>query len=82
MKNRVTTVEAPWRTGMNRVDPAHVPGCFKMFNTIGANQDEPERMSRTGINRGDAVAIPTHSVPHPCLYHDIPAAMKTPVLGR
>ena len=43
-------------------EPAHVPGCFKMFNTTGANRGEPGRISRTGVNRGDAVAIPAHSV--------------------
>ena len=59
---------------MNRVEPAHVPGCFKMFNTTGVNRDEPGRMSNTGVNRdepgrmsntgvnrGDAGAIPAHS---------------------
>ena len=29
-------------------------------------------MSRTGVNRGDAVAIAAHSVTSPCLYRDIP----------
>ena len=58
--NRGRTVAAPWRTlAMNRVEPAHVPGCFKMFN--GVNRDEPGRMSNTGVNRGDAGAIPAHS---------------------
>ena len=46
---------------MNRVEPAHVPGCLKMFNTTGGNRDEPGRMSNTGVNRGDAGAIPAHS---------------------
>ena len=59
--NRGRSVAAPWRTGMNRVEPAHVPGCFKMFNTTGVNRDEPGRMSNTGVNRGDAGAIPAHS---------------------
>ena len=51
----------PWRTGMNRVEPALVPGCFKMFNTTGAYRESPARMSNTGVNRGDAGAIPAHS---------------------
>ena len=45
----------------NRDEPAHFPGCFKMFNTTGVNRDEPGRMSYTGVNRGDAGAIPAHS---------------------
>ena len=53
-----------------------------LFNTTGANRDRPGRMSRTGVDRGDAVAIPAHSVAQPCLYRDIPVAIKTPVLGR
>ena len=67
---------------MNRVDPAHVPGCFKMFNTTGPNQDEPGSMSRAGVNRGDAVAVPAHFMAPPCQYRDIPATMKTPALGQ
>ena len=55
--NRGRTVAAPWRTLANR----DVPGCFKMFNTTGVNRDEPGRMSNTGVNRGDAGAIPAHS---------------------
>ena len=85
MINRVTPFAAPLRTlanGMNRVEPAHVPGCFKTFNKTGAHGDEPRRMSRTGVNWGAAVAIPAHSVAPQCLYRNIPAAMKTPVLGR
>ena len=38
---------------MNRVEPALVPGCFKMFNTTVVNREEPGRMSNTGVNRGD-----------------------------
>ena len=41
------------------------PVVFKMFNKTGANRDEPGRMSRTGVNRGDAVAIPAHSMAPP-----------------
>ena len=62
--NRGRTVAAPLKTfanRKNRVEPAHVPGCFKMFNTTGVNRDEPGRMSNTGVNRGDAGAIPAHS---------------------
>ena len=51
----------PWRTGMNRVEPGHAPGCFKMFNTTEVNRDELGRMSNTGVNWGDAGAIPAHS---------------------
>ena len=61
----------------NRVEPAHFPGCFKMFYTTEANRDEPGMMSRAGVNRGDALAIPAQSVAPPCLYLDMPAAMKT-----
>ena len=56
--DRGRTVAAPWRTLVNRVEPAHVPGCFKMFNTTGVNRDEP---GRTVKYRGDAGAIPAHS---------------------
>ena len=51
----------PWLTGTNRVEPAHVPGCLKMFNTSGVNRDEPGRMSNTGVNRGDAGAKSAYS---------------------
>ena len=65
---------------MNRVEPAHVPGCFKMFNTTVVNRDEPERMSNIGVNRatpGRYRLIPGTSVAPPGLYRDKPCAMKT-----
>ena len=71
--NRGRTVAAPWRTLANRDEPALVPGCFKMFNTTVVNREEPGRMSNTGVNRGDAGAIPAHtgtSVAPPGLYRD------------
>ena len=36
---------------MNRVEPAHVPGCFKMFKTTGTHRESPGRLSNTVINR-------------------------------
>ena len=65
---------------MNRVEPAHVPGCFKMFNVTRVNRDEPGRMSNTGVNRAEAGAtpvIPGRSLAPPGLYRDKPCAMKT-----
>ena len=32
---------------MNRVEPAHVPGCFKMFKTTGTHRELPGRLSNT-----------------------------------
>ena len=61
---------------INRVTTVAAP-----WRTL-AKRDEPGRMSRTGVNRGNAVAISAHSVAPSCLYRDMPAAMKTPVLGR
>ena len=40
--NRGGTVDKlgdPGWTGMDRVEPAHVPGCFKMFKTIGTHRE-------------------------------------------
>ena len=68
---------------MNRVEPAHVPGCFKMFKmfkTTGTHREEPGRLSNTVINREDAGvlhrdgvgAVPVQSGEHPCLHRDKP----------
>ena len=46
---------------MNRVEPAHVSGCFKIFNASGTHRESSGRMSKSGISRGNAVAIPAHS---------------------
>ena len=84
MMNQGRTVAALWRTLANRDEPAHVPGCFKMFNTTGVSRDEPGWMSNTGVNRCDAGAtpgryrlIPGTIVAPPGLYRDKPCAMKT-----
>ena len=45
---------------MNRVKPAHVPGCFKMFKTTGTHREQPGRLSNTVINREDAGSILLH----------------------
>ena len=40
--NRGGTVDnlgGPGLTGLNRVKPAHVPGCFKMFKTTGTHRE-------------------------------------------
>ena len=64
--------------GMNHVEPAHVPGCFKIFSITGVNWDEPGRMTTTGVNRGDTGCHWTGtSVAPPGLYRDKPCAMKT-----
>ena len=42
------------------VEPDGVTGYFKMIKTTGAQWMSPGRMPRTGVNRGDAVAIPAH----------------------
>ena len=39
---------------MNRVEPAYVPGCFKMFKTTGTHREEPARLSNTVVNWDDA----------------------------
>ena len=44
----------PEWTVLNRVKPAHVPGCFKMFKTTGTHREQPGRLSNTVINREDA----------------------------
>ena len=70
---------------MNRVEPAHVPGCFKMFNTTGVNRDEPGRMSNTGVNRpipGRYRPIPGTSVAQPGLYRDEPGRMSNTGVNR
>ena len=67
----------PWRTGMNRVEPAHAPGCFKMFNTTEVNRDELGRMSNTGVNWGDTGSFREHPWLHRGLSRDKPCAMKT-----
>ena len=61
---------------MNRVEPAHVPGCFKMFNTTGVNRDEPGRMSNTGATPGRYRLIPGTSVAPPGLYRGEPGRMS------
>ena len=70
---------------MNRVEPAHVPGCLKMFKTTGSNREGCQipwktgttpgaTMSQLGWGRGDTGAIREH----PCLHRDKPCALKTP----
>ena len=44
----------PGGTVLNRVEPAHVLGGFKMFKTTETHQEYPERLSNTVINREDA----------------------------
>ena len=84
--NRVTTMAALWRNLANRVEPAHVTGCFKMFNITRAHRVSPGRVSRTRVNQGDAVAIPAHlrtSGSPSGLYRDKSCIMKCSlVLGR
>ena len=63
---------------MNRVEPAHVPGCFKMFKTTGTHREGCQipwlTGSPPGQRRGDTGAFGEH----PCLHRDKPCAMKTP----
>ena len=57
--NRGATVDNLGELGgtvLNRVEPANVPGCFKMFKTTGTHREYmlPGRLSNTVINREDA----------------------------
>ena len=74
---------------MNRVGPAHVPGCFKMFKNnrglTGSNREDCQIPWKTGTTPGATVSPPgrrrgdTGAIrDHPCLHHDKPCAMKTP----
>ena len=58
--------------GMNRVKPAHVPGCFKMFKTSGTHRgvtgkavkyrDKPgRRREQPCLHRDGVGAIPAQS---------------------
>ena len=65
---------------MNRVEPAHVPGCFKCLKQPGvtgkpwkSGTTPGATVSPTGRRRGDTGAIREH----PCLHRDKPCAMKT-----
>ena len=56
---------------MNRVEPAHVPGCFKMFKITGTHREQPGRLSNTDklgrrreqpcLHRDGVGAIPAQS---------------------
>ena len=52
---------------MRRVEPAHVPGCFKMFKTAGTHRavkyrDKPgRRREQPCLHRDGVGALPAHS---------------------
>ena len=73
---------------MNRVEPAHVPGCFKCLKHPGhtrSNREGCQIHRKTGTTPGATVSPPgrrrgdTGAIrEHPCLHRDKPCAMKTP----
>ena len=57
----------PWRTGVNRVEMVYVSGCFKMFNTTGANRGWTRKYVKNLGKPGEAMAILAYYVALPSL---------------
>ena len=66
---------------MNRVEPAHVPGCFKMVKTTGTHREYNRgRLSNTVINRVDAGSNRVSTGTASGRYRRIPGTSVSPPL--